>query len=342
MQAILLALSLFPLAQGQVNEKRLDVDTSRPQRSFRFVHSAGLPDVPAGARESRLWVPIPIDTPDQTIAHLAVRGSGGSTDFSTDGVRPTGSAGSGAEEVRWSLADIRHGSGRSLCVETRGMPIQLEITFDVTRYESQGGGRATADELAQARAADKLIPLTGKVARMASAMKLDADPLKAGRSLYDFVLERMKYDKPEGQPWGKGDAEWACDSRFGNCTDFHSVFIGLARAKGIPARFEMGFAVPGGSEPELEIKGYHCWAYFWSEGRGWVPVDISEADKDPSKAEYFFGRLDADRFTVTVGRDVELTPAPKLGARNFFVYPYAEVDGVEAKTTRAFRRLLKP
>jgi len=36
--------------------------------------------------------------------------------------------------------------------------------------------------------------------------------------------------------WGRGDAKWACDAKFGNCTDFHSYFMGLARSKGPPAR----------------------------------------------------------------------------------------------------------
>ena len=101
----------------------------------------------------------------------------------------------------------------------------------------------------------------------------------------------------------------------------------------------MGFSVPAGSEPVAKVGGYHCWAYFWTDKHGWVPVDISEADKDPSKAEYFFGTLDENRVTMSGGRDVLLTPRPAAGALNFFVYPYAEVDGVETKgVTRSFSR----
>ena len=33
-----------------------------------------------------------------------------------------------------------------------------------------------------------------------------------------------------GEGWGKGDAVYACDAGTGNCTDFHSYLIALARS----------------------------------------------------------------------------------------------------------------
>jgi transglutaminase-like putative cysteine protease len=134
----------------------------------------------------------------------------------------------------------------------------------------------------------------------------------------------MKYSK-EGTGWGRGDSVWACDSRYGNCTDFHSLFMSLARAKEIPARFEIGFMLPN-DKPEGAVTGYHCWAYFFANER-WVPVDISEADKNPSLREYYFGNLTANRVTFSTGRDIVLTPPQTGDPINFFVYPYVEVHG---------------
>jgi transglutaminase-like putative cysteine protease len=137
----------------------------------------------------------------------------------------------------------------------------------------------------------------------------------------------MKYDKPEGGAWGRGDAVWACDSKYGNCTDFHSVFIGACRDLKIPAKFEMGFPIPD-KRGAGEVAGYHCWAKFLDEGSSkWVAVDISEADRHPKMKEYYFGNLTADRVTFTTGRDLELSPAPAAGPVNFLIYPYVEVDG---------------
>ena len=42
-----------------------------------------------------------------------------------------------------------------------------------------------------------------------------------------------------------------------------------------------------------------------------MPVDASEAAKDPSKREYFFGAHDENRVEFTKGRDVALTPRQK-------------------------------
>ena len=306
-----LAASLAALcACHAANATLSPTDTQRRHRSFEFTYEAALDRPPAGATDVRLWIPLPIDTPDQRISDLVVEADGVTVEHA-----------------------IENGFGRSLCVSSNGAPVSVKATFRVTRYETTGGPLAYED-VESALEPDAEIPLDGKVAAIAASMPKPADPMELGELLYQHTLDRMKYDKPEGQPWGRGDAEWACDSRFGNCTDFHSYFIGLARAKGLPARFEMGFPIPAGGNAVEPVKGYHCWAYFWSEGRGWVPVDISEADKAPAKAEYFFGTLDEHRLTLTGGRDLLLTPRPKAGALNFFVYPYAEIDGVEFKDVR--------
>ena len=122
------------------------------------------------------------------------------------------------------------------------------------------------------------------------------------KELYDIVNGMMRYAK-EGTEWGRGDVNWVCDSRFGNCTDFHSLFIALARSQKIPAKFEIGFGMPE-KRGAGEVAGYHCWAKFKPEGKGWVPVDISEANKNPKLKDYYFGNLTEDRVTFTTGRDL--------------------------------------
>ncbi len=311
-----LAASLLALSACQSTTNSLSpTETQRKHRTFEFIYEAALETPPAGAKDVRLWIPIPIDTPDQKIEDVKIEANGKTVENA-----------------------IENGFGRSVCVESFGLPIKVKASYKVTRYETHGGALAYAN-LEESLQPDAKIPLDGKVAALAGSMPTVGDTRHVGKQLYQHTLDRMKYDKPDGQPWGRGDAEWACDSKFGNCTDFHSYFIGLARSKNIPARFEMGFSIPGGETEVEPVKGYHCWAYFWTDADGWVPVDISEADKASDKSEYYFGTLDENRFTMTGGRDVLLTPRPAVGALNFFVYPYAEVDGVEFKDVkRSFSR----
>ena len=97
-------------------------------------------------------------------------------------------------------------------------------------------------------------------------------------------------------------------------------------ASNIPSRFQIGMwgkydAVNG----EYKTGGYHCWAQFYVADRGWVPVDISEADKAETDPGRFFGSQTANRVTLSTGRDIILTPAQNGPPLNYFVNPYVEI-----------------
>ncbi len=171
---------------------------------------------------------------------------------------------------------------------------------------------------------NRLVPLTGRIAQVSAKLtETGLTSLQQARVDYEYVTSVMKYDK-SGTGWGRGDALYACDVRRGNCTDFHSLFIALARARGIPARFTIGF--PIGSAKSGDVPGYHCWAEFYSGGV-WVPVDASEAWKHPDWHDYYFGHLDAARVAFTMGRDLMLKPRQNGEPLNYLIYPYAELDG---------------
>jgi transglutaminase-like putative cysteine protease len=175
-------------------------------------------------------------------------------------------------------------------------------------------------------APDALVPITGLPAELAVKVTAGKNtPLEKARAIYDYVFDNMSYDK-SGTGWGRGDVLYACDAKKGNCTDFHSLFISMARSQGIPARFEIGFPLPP-DKNSGEIAGYHCWADFFEPEHGWVPVDISEAWKHQEKRDYFFGAHDDNRMEFTMGRDLKLNPAQDGATLNYFVYPYVEVDG---------------
>jgi transglutaminase-like putative cysteine protease len=161
--------------------------------------------------------------------------------------------------------------------------------------------------------------------------------LARARALYDHVIRKLRYAK-YGSGWGVGDAVYACDARSGNCSDFHAYFIALARAAHIPARFAIGAAIPS-ERNDGGIDGYHCWAEFFADGK-WVPVDVSEAYKNSSLADYYFGHHPANRFELSKGRDLVVDPGPVSGPINLLAYPVLEVEGrpVGVPTQFLFRR----
>jgi len=188
--------------------------------------------------------------------------------------------------------------------------------------------RAPQVELARFLEPDRLVPVTGAPAQLAEQETKGATtPLEKAKDIYEYVFRTMKYDK-SGTGWGHGDTLWACDAKHGNCTDFHSVFISMARAEKIPARFQIGFPLPA-DKHSAEIPGYHCWAEFYLDSAGWVPVDISEAWKHQEKHDYFFGAHDVNRVQFTQGRDLRLAPAQEGPPLNYFIYPYVEIGEKE-------------
>jgi transglutaminase-like putative cysteine protease len=203
----------------------------------------------------------------------------------------------------------------------------IQERLQQTSY-SADKGEVSRRELARWLKPDRLVPLDDKIRGWAREVVEAAHAktdLEKARAIYNHVVSTVKYDK-SGTGWGRGDIYYACDARRGNCTDFHAIFIGYTRAVGIPARFAIGFPLPG-DRGAGEVSGYHCWAEFYLKGVGWVPVDASEAAKNPSKREYFFGAHDENRVEFTLGRDLVLTPKQQGEPLNYFVYPYAEADG---------------
>lgn len=211
---------------------------------------------------------------------------------------------------------------------------QFTVEYDVVRKERLALAPAvksvniSESQLSQYLKADKLVPTTGLPAEIAAqVVKAHSSRLKKARAIYDYVFENMKYDK-SGTGWGRGDTLYACNAKKGNCTDFHALFISMARSQQIPARFQIGFPIPSDKNSGL-VAGYHCWADFYLPGRGWVPVDISEAWKNPAKKDYFFGTHDANRMEFSQGRELLLNPRQDGPPLNYFVYPYVEVAGKE-------------
>ena len=215
---------------------------------------------------------------------------------------------------------------------------KISMTYNVSRKEKAAYPDPDSDLLKYLRASS-LLPVGdrfGTIAQEVITEKKANTQLTKARALYDYIIDNMRYAK-EGV-YGTGDANYACDSKSGNCTEFHSLFISLARSAGIPARFAVGAAIPS-ERNEGKVDGYHCWAEFYAEGKWW-PVDISEGNKYTPLATYYFGHHPANRIELSRGRDLAPNPTPQSGPINFLAYPVLEINGEPegVKTTFSFFR----
>ena len=300
-------------------------------RKFQFTYSATIDAIPEGAKSVDLWIPVPQDSAHQVITNVVFKAPA-QPEISIEPVMHN-------KMAHWKLD----------AAEAKGLT--LSMTFDCVRKEVSAQNVASARELSAGEAAalglwlgpNKLVKVGGDFSKIADeAVKGATKPAEIAHNAYDYTVSTMKYDKPKDKTgWGQGSTQWACDARFGNCTDFHALIMSIGRTKGIPVKFEMGFPLPEADPAKPETKsgvigGYHCWAKFYLGGVGWVPVDASEAQKNPSMAPYFFGNLTPDRVQVSSGRDVNLVPRQSGESLNFFVYPYAEADGKKIAVGKSF------
>jgi len=281
----------------------------RGSDEFEFLYRAVLPEITAPAR---MWLPLPATDRFQTVKVKSIDAPG----------------------ERSILEDREHGN-RVLLLELgpKDGGKTVEVRYRVTRLE-KAAYAAEAPDPSRYLAPERLVPASESFDKTAKqVVEGKKGELVRARALYDHVIDRMRYMK-HGTGWGKGDAVYACDIGTGNCTDFHSYFIALARAAGIPARFAIGASIPSARD-EGGIDGYHCWAEFHADGKWW-PVDISEGDKYTSLATYYFGHHPANRFELSRGRDLVVEPGPVSGPINFLAYPVLEIGGLPARARAKF------
>jgi len=312
---LVLALSLALVSSGNFagGTHASDIQLT-PSRSFTFTYVTHVPAIPSGTHQLRIWLPLPYEEHSQAVSDLKVE-----------------------SPARFKIEHEKEYGNRyayfALDSDDVKGPFDVRLTFHAQRFEHRVALIMTNDPSAQPLVsparfllADRLVPISGEIAQLSGQQTEGAtEPVEKARRLYNYVVSTMHYDH-DGAGWGRGDAVWARENKHGNCTDFHSLFIAMARAAGIPARFEIGFSLPIGLS-DGAIGGYHCWAEFYVQGIGWIPVDASEASKNKDMADYFFGATDQNRVMFTLGRDIRLKPGQKGDSLNYFVYPYAELDG---------------
>lgn len=313
--SLLLVVFFFASPSGAAHVETTGANATA-ERSFEFRYVVHVAVPPNGSHTLRIWIPLPSTDAHQKIEDLNL-----------------------ASPAPYRIYRGKRFGNRFAYLHLNAdhirAPFALRLAFRVRRYEYSvplprsdplPAREPFPPAVARYLLPDRLIPTGGIIGTLSRKETQGlSDPLAKARKLYEYVLDTMHYDH-NGSGWGHGNAIYACTAHHGNCTDFHSLFIGLARAAGIPARFQIGFLLPD-EEQSGSVASYHCWAEFYVQGIGWIPVDAAEAWLHPSMRNFYFSALDPNRVRFSRGRDIVLVPQQSGTPLNYFVYPYAELDG---------------
>jgi len=290
---------------------------------------------PAGV--TRVWLPLPlmVETPYQESLGNTFDAGGGQTREEKDAATATAIL-----SAEWA-AGVRPVLTLTSRVRTRDR---------ATDFAARAAGPAADPrELARCLEPTPFVPTDGLVRstadRAARGAKTDLDK---ARAIYDWVVENTFRD-PKVRGCGRGDIRSMLESGNlgGKCADINALYVGLARAAGLPARHVYGLRLGAsqkgftslGPANGIVTKGQHCRAEVYLADLGWVPVDPADvrkvvleeppgtrtlADELVRQARtQLFGSWEMNWMAYNYGHDVAL-PRSQAPAIAYFMYPQGE------------------
>ncbi|WP_045226838.1 transglutaminase-like domain-containing protein [Methyloterricola oryzae] len=307
-----------------------------PWRTYEVTVRIDILD-PSGA--VRAWVPLPLMRETGYFKREPDTCSG---NYRSAKVMRYDSFGTGMLFAQWTGSE----GAPVLEIKSRFATQDRQLRLDKRPSVAVTETKATLDYF---RRPSKLIKTHGIVAstsrRITAPYKQDIDK---ARAIYDWIIENTFRD-PKVKGCGTGDIETMLHTGYlgGKCADLNALYVGLARAAGLPARDVYGIRIANSSEFTSlgradDITGaQHCRAEVFLTGYGWVPVDPADVRKvvleenapntplalDDAKVkrarDKLFGSWEMNWVPYNYAHDVRLPEAhgPEMG---YFMYPQAE------------------
>ncbi|TAN84546.1 MAG: transglutaminase domain-containing protein [Gallionella sp.] len=310
LRVLLCALFIFPcssMARDRSGEVELTVTIAAPDDS----------------EDVRVWIPYPVSNDVQDISNVRINGN-----FSRSGVYGEKETGNLALYAEWTTP-----------TKDRAITLAFDAAArELVKKDFPAAEPAVPVEIKEHLKSTMFIPTDGKVKEIALSITNDKQTIsEKARAVYRWVVENTVRN-PNVKGCGTGEVEKMIVRRSGKCADISSVFVSVARAAGVPAREVFGLRLGKKAEEDM-TGGHHCWAEFYVPGYGWVPADPADVRKvmltdklDLEGArefvDYYFGAVDEYRIALARGgRGYYLNPRQNDGPLNYFMYPYAEVNG---------------
>lgn len=187
-------------------------------------------------------------------------------------------------------------------------------------------------------------------------VKMTADKITAGNetdvekahAIYEWIVVNT-FRNPKTRGCGVGDIRYMLETKDlgGKCADLNALYVGRARAAGLPARdvygirvakSDLGYKSLGPSTPNI-TKAQHCRAEVYLHEHGWIPVDPADVRKvvleEPPRnrplddamvkqaRSRLFGAWEMNWMAYNFAHDVSL-PGSTGGPIGFLMYPQAE------------------
>jgi len=344
------ALAAVSVVPGVALAENAFAPTPGEWRSFTTVTRLEIAK-PGGVAQA--WVPLPaFSAPDW----FRPGGSTWRTSSGTAEIRRDAKHGAELLHVVWAEGDA------APSVEVTSRFATRDRAVDLTRPGSAPD--LSAEERRLYTSATDLIPVTGIVKETSDRITAGAtSDLDKVRRIYEWIVENTHRD-PKTRGCGTGDiaAMLRSGNLGGKCADLNALFVGLARAAGLPARDIYGLRVAPsrfgyrslGAGTENVTKAQHCRAEVFLGALGWVPVDPADVRKvmleeppgnlapaDPKVTavrKALLGSWETNWLAYNAAHDIEL-PGAKGPRVAFLMYPQAEtadgrLDCLDADTFR--------
>ena len=310
--------------------------TPSPSNGWRLFEITTRIELPRAESATRVWVPLPSITEAQWIKPIGNHWEGNAAAISLERDPRYG-----AEML---MASWKAGEAAPV-LEVKSLFSTLDRAIDFSKP-----GKVAALDAASARLYTQptaLLPTDGLVKATALEITKGAKTdLDKARAIYEWVVDNTQRN-PKTKGCGVGDIRGMLETGdlSGKCADLNALYVGLARAAGLPARDVYGIRVANSKYGYASLgkagvitKAQHCRAEVWLSGFGWVPVDPADVRKvvleeKPgltladevvvAARQTLFGAWEMNWLAYNDAHDIKL-PGSKGATLPFLMYPQGE------------------
>ena len=283
------------------------------QRDFTFEYKATVKDIPAGTEKLELWIPVPHDDRYQRILYAHV-------DTPIPHRILTGDQGNQMLHL-----EILQPKETSVPVTLTLHAVRLERIQPIVLVKDTP---APEGDLSRWLKPDRLVPIDGQIRTWArevvEAAHAQTD-LEMARAIYNHVVATVKYDKT-GKGWGRGDIYYACDAQARQLHGFPRHLHRLRARHGHSGAIRN--RIPAAGRPgRRENRRISLLGGILRERHRMDAGGCVRSRQESRQARILLRRARRESPGILQRPGCGAHAQTARRSLNYFVYPYAEVDG---------------